>query len=152
MFLFWELGAVASNNSLCSPSKTEEDQGTLQDPANEGAHGNSGKEPLGQTRGPWASQRHNGSILSHREMMPHQHDRIVSSMVIHSDEQLPITSPPSCHVHHLLRLKVWVPPHLHSFCHLHFCGRICFACKKCATFSAWSSTFFSFLFEDMLKC
>jgi hypothetical protein len=24
--------------------------------------------------------------------------------------------------------------------------------KKCAAFSTWSSTFFSFLFEDMLKC
>jgi hypothetical protein len=26
------------------------------------------------------------------------------------------------------------------------------AIKKCVAFSTWSSTFFSFLFEDMLKC
>jgi hypothetical protein len=75
---------------MCSPSKTEEDLGSLQAPANKGTHDDSGREPLGQTRGPCASQRRDGSILSHGERMPRQRDHIVSSMAIHSDEQLPI--------------------------------------------------------------
>jgi hypothetical protein len=32
--------------------------------------------------------------------------------------------------HQIGRLTIRVPPHPHSFCHLHFCGRFCLACKE----------------------